>query len=250
LSEGKIPIKFSAIKIPDRPVKTVVDQLATEINAKTKRSSKRLQVFMEKYEKQFKQELAHKRLSFDITETEVLRMMKGPLTFYALNMNGQVLIDLAGLLERYAIIFIEQLFKSMRSVQLFPEAAQAFEQIMEKKRMDDLARHLIVLGLWDEGDEERVDKVYQKRNYIAHKNIKSIELMLSSNKSVSVPEIDLALSKFDVLPFIFITIRLLLKLLDRFLLKTERMRVAKALLECRILEEHEYFKEPRNSGSS
>jgi hypothetical protein len=139
---------------------------------------------MEKYEKEFKQELAHKRLTFDITETEVLRMMKGPLTFYALNMNGHVLIDLAGLLERYAVILIEELFKSLRSVQLFPEAAQAFEEIMEKKRMDDLARHLIALGLWDEGDEERVDKVYLKRNYIAHKNIKIIEVMLSSNKNL------------------------------------------------------------------
>jgi hypothetical protein len=248
LSEGKVPIKFPGVNISNRPVKTIVDQLATEINTKTKRSSKRLQVFMEKYEKEFKQELAHKRLTFDITETEVLRMMKGPLTFYALNMNGQVLIDLAGLLERYAIIYIEQLFKSMRSVQLFPEAAQAFEEIMEKKRMDDLARHLIALGLWDEGDEERVDKVYQKRNYIVHKNIKMIEVMLSSNRSISVPEIDLALSKFDVLPFMFITIRLLFKLLDRFILKTERTRIAKELLEDRIYNELEYFKDPRSSS--
>jgi hypothetical protein len=127
LSKDKVPIKFSGIKIPNRPVKTAVDQLATEINSRTTASSKRLQVFMEKYE----------TLGFETTETQVLRMMKGPLTFYALSMNGQVLIDLAGLLERYAIIFIEELFKSLRSVQLFPEAAQAFEEIMEKKRLDD-----------------------------------------------------------------------------------------------------------------
>jgi hypothetical protein len=57
------------------------------------------------------------------------------------------------------------------------------------------------------------------------------------------------MSKFDVLPLMFLTIRLLFKLLDRFLLKTEKMRIAKELLEDRILDEIEYFKEPRSSGS-
>jgi hypothetical protein len=108
LSEGKVPINFPEVNISNTPVKTAVQQLATEISSKTTDSSKRLQVFLEKYEKEFKQELADKRLSYDITETEVLRMMKGPLTFYALDMNGQVLIDLSGVLERNALIYIEE----------------------------------------------------------------------------------------------------------------------------------------------
>jgi hypothetical protein len=33
---------------------------------------------MEEYEREFKQELIHKRLSFDITESQVLQMMRGP----------------------------------------------------------------------------------------------------------------------------------------------------------------------------
>ena len=111
---------------------------------------------MEEYGKEFERELVNKRIIFDITETEVLRMMKGPLTFYALNMNGQVLIDLAGLLERYAIVYIEELFKSSRSVQLFTEAKHAIEEILEKKPLEDLTRSLITLGLWDEGDKKQI----------------------------------------------------------------------------------------------
>jgi hypothetical protein len=50
------------------------------------------------------------------------------------------------------------------------------------------------------------------------------------------------MSGFDVLPYMFITIRLLFKLLDRFLVKTERYRVAKDLLDLKIKDEVEYFK--------
>jgi len=39
------------------------------------------------------------------------------------------------------------------------------------------------------------------------------------------------------------------KLLDRFLLKTEKMRIAKELLEGKIYDELEYFKDARSSGS-
>jgi hypothetical protein len=48
----------------------------------------------------------------DVIQPYILTIMRGPLTLYALNMNGQVLIDLAGILERYAIIYITELFGS------------------------------------------------------------------------------------------------------------------------------------------
>ena len=91
-------------------------------------------------------------------------MMKGPLTFYGLNMNGQVLIDLVRVLERNSLIYIEELFKSLRSVQLFPEAAQAFEEILEKKFLEEIARTLITLGLWDKEDAIKIEKLSKKRN--------------------------------------------------------------------------------------
>jgi hypothetical protein len=39
------------------------------------------------------------------------------------------------------------------------------------------------------------------------------------------------------------TIRVLFKLLDWFLFKTERFRIAKALMEVRIINELEFFKD-------
>lgn len=136
-------------------------------------------------------------------------MMKGPLTLYGLNMNGQVLIDLVRVLERNSFIYIEELFKSLRSVQMFPETAQAYEEILEKKFLEEIARPLITLGLWDKEDAIKIEKLSKKRNYVSHKNIKKIQGFLSSKKSISIPEIDLAMSKFDVLPLIFLTIRLI-----------------------------------------
>lgn len=89
MSEGKVPIKFPGVNTSDTPIKTSIQQLITEISSTSIDVPKRLHEFMERYEEEFKQELANKRLSYDITEPEVLRMMKGPLTLYALNMNGQ-----------------------------------------------------------------------------------------------------------------------------------------------------------------
>ena len=103
-------------------------------------------------------------------------MMKGPLTFYGLNMNGQVLIDLVRVLERNSLICIEELFKSLRSVQLFPEAAQVFEEILEKKFLEEIARPLITLGLWDKEDAIKIEKLSKKRNYVSHKNIKNTRI--------------------------------------------------------------------------
>jgi hypothetical protein len=46
---------------------------------------------------------------------------------YALNMNGQVILDLAGILERYAITCIVELFHS------FPDRQRVVERLIEKK---------------------------------------------------------------------------------------------------------------------
>lgn len=226
-SEADISLNFPEKSISKTPIKTSIDGLKKDIKSKEKDSSTKLQEFLKKYEKEFKEDLVYKGIVYDITETEVLYMMKGALTLYALNLNGQVLIELAGLLERYAIVYIEEL-KSLRSVQLFSDGQHAIEEILEKKFLDELAKHLITLGLWDKEDFKEVEKLLKKRNYVAHKNVKKIKGMLSSSKSISIPEIDIAMSGFDVLQFMFITIRLLFKLVDRFFIKTERYRIARS----------------------
>jgi hypothetical protein len=82
VSERDVTIRFPSNKIYETPIKTTILKLQKEIASKTADSSKRLHTFMEEYEREFKQELIHKRLSFDITESQVLQMMKGPLTFF------------------------------------------------------------------------------------------------------------------------------------------------------------------------
>jgi hypothetical protein len=103
-----------------RSLETIADELTTEIQSKTSTSSTtKLKQFSQKYKNEFKTDNFIDKLSMrDYVQYEMLYIIKGPLTFYALNMNSQVLIDLAGLLERYAIIYLDYLFKSL---QLFPE---------------------------------------------------------------------------------------------------------------------------------
>lgn len=100
---------------------------------------------MEEYDRQFN-ERHYFDFTFYFTQTEVLHIIKDPLTFYALNMNGQVLIDLAGLLERYAILYIEELFRSLRPVQLFTDGQRALAESLGRKSLDELAKHLVTLG--------------------------------------------------------------------------------------------------------
>jgi hypothetical protein len=85
--------------------------------------------------------------------------MRGPLTLYALNMNGQVLIDLAGILERYAIIYITELFGS------FPARQDVVRQLLERQFLDKLAKHLIILGLWDKKDENEILKLKKSKRW-------------------------------------------------------------------------------------
>jgi hypothetical protein len=97
-----------------RSLETIADELTTEIQSKTSTSSTtKLKQFSQKYKNEFKTDNFIDKLSMrDYVQYEMLYIIKGPLTFYALNMNSQVLIDLAGLLERYAIIYLDYLFKS------------------------------------------------------------------------------------------------------------------------------------------
>jgi hypothetical protein len=50
------------------------------------------------------------------------------------------------------------------------------------------------------------------------------------------------MSNFDVLPYMFITIRLLSKMIDRYFEKTEVYKIALKLLRAEIINDLEYFK--------
>jgi hypothetical protein len=255
MSESRIYLEKNArTNRYSRSVETIVDDLITEIQSKLSTNSTKLKLkqFSQEYKNQFIRDNFFNKISMrDFVQSEMLYIMKGPLTLYALNMNGQVLIDLAGLLERYAIIYVDYLFKSLKSIQLFPDGQDLIDAMLEKKFLPELAKYLLKLGIWNNDDIKKVEKLNKKRNYVAHKNTRKIEAFLESSKtksntgksniSISVLEVDLAMSKFNVLPYMFDTIGLLCKLLDRVSIKSERHRIAQALLDGKIKDESEFF---------
>jgi len=182
LSESRIYLKKDRTNRYSRSLETIVDELTTEIQSKTTISLTKLKQFSQKYENEFKTDNFIDKLSMrDYVQYEVLYIIKGPLTFYALNMNSQVLVDLAGLLERYAIIYLDYLFKSLKSLQLFPEGQDLIEAMLEKKSLTEVARYLLKLGIWNKDDTKKVKKLYAKRNSVAHKNTRKIEAFLESS---------------------------------------------------------------------
>jgi hypothetical protein len=70
LSSEKIPFKFPEVNIPDRPIRSTIEQLITEINSKTGDSSERLQFFIKKYEEEFTREFIHDTIGFEITGSQ------------------------------------------------------------------------------------------------------------------------------------------------------------------------------------
>jgi len=209
--------------------------LIKEIESKISVSSRRLDLFVNLYNKEFKRQESMGILYRDVYLPNILRLMKGPLTLYALKMNGQVLIELAAILERYAIIQITELFSS------FPSRQKIVRELIEKQFLDKLAKQLIVLGLWDKEDEKDVSKLKKARDGIAHKNLEIVSKELNNGKPVFIVEMDLVMSRKKVLPHIIMTARLLLKLMDRFFSKTDRGIIAQQILEGKIKDASEFL---------
>lgn len=86
MSEHDIFINFP--KNLDKPIEKIIDDITEEINPKITGRSTKLQRFVEEYNKEFGDD-DHFDNS-DFIQTEVLHIIKAPLMFYALNMNGQV----------------------------------------------------------------------------------------------------------------------------------------------------------------
>jgi hypothetical protein len=64
---------------------------------------------------------------------------------------------------------------------------------------------------------------------------------LNNGKPISIPEIDLVMSRVDVLPYIMLTIRLLVKMADRFWSKTDRVIIAQQIMDGKIKDALEFF---------
>jgi hypothetical protein len=74
-------------------------------------------------------------------------------------------------------------------------------------------------------------KLYDIRNATAHKNLKKISEEVSSKEIISLLDINKALSKHPVLQDLFIAIRLLFKLNNRYFSVTNNGKKSQELLE-------------------
>jgi hypothetical protein len=127
---------------------------------------------------------------------------------YAMKLNGQVIIEIHGILERYAILAIVNLLNS------YPRKF-SIDEITERCVLPELAKILVALNLWDKEDIKFVEKLNSIRNVTAHKYPKKVSHKLYSGKNMSFMDIDKALSNYDVLPYLITTINLLFKLYNR-----------------------------------
>jgi hypothetical protein len=212
----------------------LVNEFVNIVKSEVSKSSEKLNKFVDEYNNKFE----NKTYGGDIyiLSQVILPLLRGCLMLYALNMNGQVILDLAGILERYAITYIVELFRS------FPDRQRVVERLIEKKFLNELAELIIILGLWDKSDKKSITRLKKLRDGIAHKNLKIIGNKLNDGITVSVIDIDLVMSKTDVLPYMIDTINLLLKLFHRYSTKTDRGIIAQKLIDGEIKDESEVAK--------
>jgi hypothetical protein len=186
----------------------MVDDLVCHIQSMIQSSSKRLQYFIAEYRNQFMKGPDWTFTPEGLSERDILNLLKAPLIMYAMKLNGQVIIEIHGILERYAILAIVNLSNS------FPSKF-SIDEITERCVLPELAKILVALNVWDKEDIEFAENLDSIRNGTVHKNPKKVSYKVYSGKNMSFMDIDKVLSNYDVLPYMITAIRLLFKLYNR-----------------------------------
>jgi hypothetical protein len=99
----------------------------------------------------------------DRAEALTWALLEGPLVLYALNLNGSVIIELHGILERFTS-------RDMINQLVSPSKRAAASKVLERCNLRDSAAVLQEIGIFDEKDIKFTDKLTALRNSIAHKN--------------------------------------------------------------------------------
>ncbi len=139
-------------------------------------------------------------------EVVIAGLMDGPLTLYALGMNGPAVIELHGVLERFA------LRETANHISTDEKKAKLVRDMVERKTLTDVAVILQEVGCWSDKDAEFCRKLSLLRNGAAHKNPKIVSKMANAGKEVSLLEIDETMQNIDCIPLILNTTQLILKL--------------------------------------
>jgi hypothetical protein len=124
----------------------------------------------------------------------------GAIMLYSLGMNGPALVELQGILETFCIREIPRYLCHNDS-----HVRSMITELVEKKSLVDLAYLLNKLGVWSGNDFKFAKRLNRLRNGVAHRNPKLL-------KQSSLLNIDYALAKIDLIPFLIKSITLLWKL--------------------------------------
>jgi len=184
-------------------INRTIEELISSIEASLPIAHTRLDKFTEAYSKEFPLET----LLEDRGRADALAwaLMDGPLALYAIGMNGSAIIELHGILERFVL-------RETVNHLADPSKRSLIYRVLERRTLSDLASMLCDLGVFYKEDVRFAEKLNALRNGLAHKNPKVISKLLFSGKEISFLDIDSAISKFDCVPLIVGTIRLLVRM--------------------------------------
>jgi len=138
-------------------------------------------------------------------ESLVWALLEGPVTLYALKLNGPALVELHAVLERFAMRDLsEYIAKSRRKA--------VFNALVGRAGLVDLATTYVELGVWNKRDQKFCVDLNRIRNGVAHKNPCTISNRIRSGRAIHIVDIDYVMAEVDIIPHIRTSIHLLVKL--------------------------------------
>ncbi len=186
----------------DLEINKTIEELIISIENNVPEMKKKLNVFLDSFDKEFTTDNIDRRVR---AENLTWALMDGPLTLYALDMNGPAIIDLHSVLERFAIRETVGYLAKQSKKEI---AIKAFERFS----LPAVVSILIDLNILNKGDLKFVNKLNKIRNGLAHKNPKIISNVVCAGKDLSFLDIDLKSKNIDCIPLIIESICLLMKL--------------------------------------
>lgn len=190
-------------------VSETVKKLLSSIENELPAAKCRLDRFVEVFEKEFS--LNIKPEDRGAAEAITWALMDSPLLLYSLNMNGSAIVELHGVLERFAL----RDTANHLGVPL---------KIFDRHHLSDLALVLHDLGIFDKDDVKFARKLNRLRNGLAHKNPRVISNMIYSGRKISALDIDSVMAKYDCIPLLIGTIHLMIKMSKAELLHGKKAR--------------------------
>lgn len=183
-----------------------IEEMAEEIIGLLRRSPTkaraRLNGFIRAFNVRFPPQDAEERGS---AEALTWALMDGPLTLYAIGLNGPAIVELHSIVERLA------LRETARHLAV-PKRRSLLMKILRRYTLPDLTALLCEVGVLDKEDLKLAKKLNALRNGIAHKNERLVSNLLASGRRISYLDIDRQIAKLDCIPLITQSTKFLTKM--------------------------------------